>query len=69
MSPENRARVDALLQEVSSILLAEDLVRGGTWSFKGWTADGRAVVHKIKIDGYERTGPTVEKERVARGGA
>ena len=33
------------------------------WSFNGWTADGRAVRHRIKIEGYERTGPAVEKER------
>lgn len=37
------------------------------WSFNGWTADGRAVRHRIKIEGYERTGPTVEKERQQAG--
>lgn len=35
------------------------------WSFNGWTADGRAVCHRIRIEGYERTGPGVEKERAA----
>ena len=35
------------------------------WSFSGWTADGRAVCHRIRIEGYERTGPGVEKERAA----
>ena len=35
------------------------------WSFNGWTADGRAVRHRIRIEGYERTGPGVEKERAA----
>ncbi|VTU44903.1 DUF3850 domain-containing protein [Variovorax sp. RA8] len=38
------------------------------WSFSGWTADGRAVRHRIRIEGYERTGPGVEKERAARTG-
>ena len=66
MTPENGRKVEALLQEVSSILLSEDMVRGGDWTFKGWTNDGRAVAHRIKIEGYERTGPTVERERAQR---
>ncbi|KWT70794.1 MULTISPECIES: DUF3850 domain-containing protein [unclassified Variovorax] len=35
------------------------------WSFNGWTADGRAVRHRIKVEGYERTGPSVDKEPAA----
>jgi hypothetical protein len=35
------------------------------WAFNGWTSAGRAVRHRIRIEGYERTGPTVEKERAA----
>lgn len=37
------------------------------WSFNGWTTEGRAVRHRIKIEGYERTGPKVDKERIDRG--
>jgi len=66
MTPENHKKIEALLQEVSVILLSENLVRCGGWSFKGWSADGRPIVHKLKVDGYERTGPTVERERLAR---
>jgi hypothetical protein len=32
-------------------------------SYRGWLADGRAVTHRFKVSGYERTGPTVERER------
>lgn len=66
MSPENRTKIQSLLEQVSMILLSENLVRGGDYSFQGWTADGRAVKHKISIGGYERTGPSVERERAAR---
>lgn len=42
-----------------------NLVSGGSvgGSYKGWTADGRAVTHRFHVSGYERTGPTVERER------
>lgn len=66
MSPESGNRIESLLQEVSAILLSENHVSGGEWVFRGWTHDARAVVHKIKVRGYERTGPGVEKERAAR---
>ncbi len=66
MTPSNAQRIEGLLQEVSAILLSENQVRGGGWSFSGWSEDGRAVTHTVRISGYERTGPKVEAERAVR---
>lgn len=55
-------------KRIHELMCAANLIGGmaATCSFSGWTADGRAVRHTIKVGGYERTGPTVEIERAAK---
>lgn len=59
--------VEALMQKVHELLCKQGRIKGGDWSFNGWLPDGRAVRHKFRLDGYERTGPTVDKERKTLG--
>jgi hypothetical protein len=65
MSPENREEVECLYRRIHELMLEENVLRDAAgWSFNGWTADGRAVRHHFKVEGYERTGPAVEQERI-----
>ena len=63
---DRQRRIEALLRKVSDLLLAENRVRGGDWSFSGWTADGRPVRHTFRLTGYVRSGKAVEAERIER---
>lgn len=68
MTPEDRAQVDGHFKAIHEIMCRNSMVKmDGGWSHTGWTADGRPVRHKFSVGGYERTGPTVEREREARG--
>jgi hypothetical protein len=59
--------LEACLKRAHEILCEMNCVRRpALYSFNGWTADGRAVRHIFKMEGYERTGPTVERERIAK---
>lgn len=69
MSPEQRLEIEKHLEAVHLILLECDAVRGGDWSFNGWTADdARKVRHQFRLDGYELKGPKVDEERAEREG-
>ncbi|MBB3642587.1 hypothetical protein [Variovorax atrisoli] len=59
--------IEAHARRIHELMCEANLIGGtsSTCSFTGWTADGRAVRHTIHVRGYERTGPTVEKERAA----
>lgn len=59
--------LEVLMQRVHALLCKQGRIKGGDWSFNGFLPDGRGVRHKFRLDGYERTGPTVEKERAALG--
>ena len=68
MNPEERAEVDRHFRAIHEIMLRHNLVRmSGGWKLEGWAADGRALTHKFRVDGYERTGPRVERDRKAQG--
>ena len=55
MTPEDRKMVDHHLSAVHEIMLRESMVRlTGGWKFEGQAADGRRIVHKFKLDGYEK---------------
>ncbi len=57
------AEFEANFHALHELLCRANLVRMPyAASFNGWTADGRAVRHRFKVEGYERTGPTVERE-------
>lgn len=64
---EPLAEIERHARRIHELMCQANLIGGmaATCSFNGWTADGRAVRHTIKTDGYERTGPKVEKERAA----
>lgn len=55
--------LENLMLQVHELLCKQGRVRGGDWSFNGWLPDGRAIRHKFKLSGYERTGSTVTRER------
>lgn len=55
--------LENLLEQVHELLCKQGRVQGGDWTFDGWLPDGRAVKHKFRLGGYERTGPTVDRER------
>jgi hypothetical protein len=58
------AEIESLVQRLHELMCAGGLVRlKYGYAFNGWLPDGRAVRHKFSLDGYERTGPTVAKER------
>lgn len=59
--------LESLLKQVHELLCQQGKVRAGDWSFDGWLPDGRAVKHKFTLGGYERTGPTVDRQREALG--
>jgi hypothetical protein len=60
--------ISSLLKRVHELMCAGGLVRiKYGYSFNGWLPDGRAVKHKFELGGYERTGPTVAKERAKLG--
>jgi hypothetical protein len=64
----NMDEIESLLKRVHELMCAGGLVRMKYgYDFNGWLPDGRAVRHKFKLDGYERTGPTVAKERAKLG--
>jgi hypothetical protein len=58
---------EAHFQAIHELMCRANLIGGGSVGgpYKGWTADGRAVTHRFMVSGYERTGPTVERERAA----
>ncbi len=66
MTPEARNEIEKLLEAAHRLLCQQSLVRGGDWTYDGWTADGRPVRHTFKLDGYERSGAKVERERAER---
>jgi hypothetical protein len=55
--------LEKLVFAVHEFLCKHGRINGSDWAFNGWLPDGRAVRHKIKLGGYERTGPTVDAER------
>lgn len=61
------AEIEHHARQIHELMRQANLIGVGlaTCTFSGWTADGRAVRHTIKVEGYERTGPRVENERVA----
>jgi hypothetical protein len=60
--------IEGLLKRVHELMCAGGLVRiRYGFNFNGWLPDGRAVRHKFELNGYERTGPTVAKERAKLG--
>lgn len=61
------AEIESLLKRVHELMCAGGLIKAGGWAFNGWLPDGRAVRHKFELAGYERTGPTVAKERAKLG--
>lgn len=66
-APEPFGEIEQHARRIHELMCAANLIGGtsATCSFNGWAADGRAVRHTIKVHGYERTGPTVDKERAA----
>lgn len=66
-TPGPLAEIEQHARRIHELMCQANLIGGGsaTCSFNGWTADGRAVRHTIKVSGYERTGPKVERERAA----
>jgi hypothetical protein len=67
MSPEDRNEIEQHLKRVHEILCANRQVAGGDWRFDGWLPDGRAVRHKFKLAGAERSGSHIDRERVELG--
>ncbi len=72
-SRRNKARVKGglniaqLCEQIHNLLCQQGKIRGGKWDFSGWLSDGRAVRHRFDLNGYERKGPTVNKDRIKLG--
>jgi hypothetical protein len=62
------AEFETHFQALHELLCRANLIGGASvgGSYKGWLADGRSVMHRFSVSGYERTGPTVERERANR---
>lgn len=55
-----RERMEALLQEAAALVRLHGLMKCD-WTVEGLDHFGRLVRHRIRFEGYERTGPTAER--------